>query len=718
MPERDLVLWTAMIAGYAQMGYCEESLGFFHQMKWVDAKPNQFTFTSVLVACADLSAPEEVKQVHSEIIKTGFEVDVFVGTALIDSYAKCRCLKDAHELFELMPRRNLVSWNAMIGGYVQHGCSKEAFQLYAQMHIEDVKPNHITFATVLSACISPQGIQQGMQAQAHMIKAGFESDMYVGNILITMYSEGGSVTDAEKVFLKMSTRSYVVGPWNTLIAGYAHNGYNEEALNLFQQVQCAGVGLDHFTLNSILNVCANSESLQQGKQVHAYIIKNGFEVLTSLGNSLLTMYANCEDIEDACQVFRKMPAQDMVSYNAMITGYAQNGYGERSLKLYCHMQREGMKPDHFTFAGTLGACASLSALGLGKQLHCNIIKTGFEFDVFVGSALINMSAKCGIIEDARRVFDAIHKQTVVSWTAMIAGYAQNGCGTEALHLFEEMQLSRIKPDHVTFVGVLSACSHVGLVDEGQHYFDSMSQDYGIVPRMEHYACMVDLFGRAGLLDEADAFINEMPCKPGALVWRTLLGACKTHGSPKLGKRAAKYLLELEPRDTAIYVLLSNIYAMSGRWDDVADIRKLMKDKGIEKEPGCSWIEVKSRVHSFVIADRSHPETEEIYAKLEALTSLMEEAGYKPDTNFVLHDVEEEDKEHSLGHHSEKLAIAFGLISTPPGMHLRVIKNLRVCGDCHSAIKFISNIVNREIIVRDASRFHHFKDGLCSCGDYW
>nr|ABK26521.1 unknown [Picea sitchensis] len=369
-------------------------------------------------------------------------------------------------------------------------------------------------------------------------------------------------------------------------------------------------------------------------------------------------------------------------------------------------------------AGILRACASVAALEQGKQVHADIIKIGFELDVSVSNGLVDMYGKCGRIEDAQEVFSKLLEPDVASWNAMISGLAQHGCGKEAVLLFEQMLQTGVKPNQITFVVVLSGCSHAGLVDEGRNYFDSMTRDHGISPKAEHYSCMVDLFGRAGCLDEALNFINQMPVEPNASVWGSLLGACRVHGNIELAERAVEQLIELTPENPGTYVLLSNIYAAAGRWDDAGKVRKMMKDRSVKKEPGCSWIEVQNKVHPFIVGDSSHPQIEEIYETLETLTLQMKAAGYIPNTNFVLHDVEEEQKEWILGHHSEKLAIAFGIISTPPGTTIRVVKNLRVCGDCHTATKFISRIVSREIVLRDTHRFHHFKDGQCSCGDYW
>jgi pentatricopeptide repeat protein len=429
-------------------------------------------------------------------------------------------------------------------------------------------------------------------------------------------------------------------------------------------------------------------------------------------------YAQNGKLEVARDLFDIMPERNLGSWNSMIAGYAQNGHWEESLELFFEMQKANVKADPATFASILSACASLEALEQGKCVHGYTIESGFVSDVSVGNALTTMYAKCGCIEDAKSVFDNISKKNSVSCNAMIAAYAQHGYGNEALQLFEQMKQTGMKPNHITFVGILSACSHAGLVEEGCYYFDSMSRDYCIAPGADHYACMVDLLGRAGRLDEADKLINEMPFDPDAAVLWALLGACRIHKNVKLGERVAERLFELEPLNSSTYVLLSNIYAVEGRWDDVGKVRKIMKAKGVIKKAGCSWIKIKHKVHVFHEGERMHPQMEKIYSALHELDRQMREVGYVPDTTFVLHDVEEQQKEQSLCQHSEKLAIVFGLISTPLGTVIQVMKNLRVCGDCHNAIKFISKIVAREIVVRDTRRFHHFKMGFCSCRDYW
>lgn len=713
---RDLISWNVMIAGYTQHGFGEEALRTFGEMKRVDVMGNEFTFGSVLRASAGLEALEQGRQIHANVIKTGYQFDVYAGSALLDMYAKCGRIRDAHAVFERIEDPNVVSWNALIAGYGQNGHGEEVFQLFCEMVREGLMPDQSTFASVVTGLGSLENPAHVSQVHAKIIENGLELDVVVGNALITAYAKCSRIEDAELVFRMMHKRDSV--SWNAMIAGYVLNEDGEQALKLFRVMQQLGLKMDKFTLISILSACGNEDAVKKGRHVHAHSIKIGLESETPVGSALITMYMGCGQVDDARGLFDKMKRRDFVSWNALITGYSQNGHGEEALKFYCQMQNWGIRRDNFSLSSILRACGILAALEQGKQIHAHIAHTGFEMDAFVGSAIVYMYAKCGIIEDACKIFNEIPKSCAVCWNVMIAAYAQHGQGTEALQLFAQMLEKGIKPNHITFVSVLSACSHIGLVDEGLRYFYSMDSDYGITPRMEHYSCTVDILGRAGLLNEAEDFIEKMPFKPDGTIWRTLLSACATHVNVELGIRAAECLLELEPGEDAAYILLANIYSAAGRWDDRANLRKLMREKGLKKEPGCSWIDVKNKVHAFFAEETSHPQIEEIYTKLKELMSQIKDAGYVPDMNFVLHDMEQENKLLALSYHSEKLAVSFGIISTPSGTPLRVIKNLRICGDCHSAIKFISKIEGREILVRDANRFHHFKSGVCSCGDYW
>jgi pentatricopeptide repeat protein len=468
---------------------------------------------------------------------------------------------------------------------------------------------------------------EGKLIHAHIIQTGFQcEDVILRNILVTMYAKCGVVEDAWKVFDKITERDVV--SWTVMIAAYVRHGFADKALCLFYEMRRSGVQPNQFTFASVLPVCADLRAL---KDVHEDIIRGGFELDTFVGSALVDMYAKCGSIEDACNVFdklpqrdvvawnamiagyvhngciyeakelfEKMPKRDVVSWTAMIAGYAQNGQAEEALKLFREMYLAYVELDSGTLATVLASCANLAVMEHGRQVHEVIIRSGFGSNVFVGSALVDMYAKCGSIENAHKAFDKMSQRTVVSWNAMIVGYAMHGCGKEALELFEQMQLSGTNPDNVTFVGVLSACCHTGQVEKGRRYFDYITQYYHLTPTMENYGCMVDLLGRVGCLDEAEDLINKMPFQPDATVLGCLLGACRIHSNVVLGERVAERLFALDTKCSAPYVLLSNIYAAAGRWGDIEKVRKMMKDRKVTKTPGCSWIEVNKQVHTFAV----------------------------------------------------------------------------------------------------------------------
>eukprot|EP01018_Ginkgo_biloba_P036696 Gb_40437 [translate_table: standard] len=674
-------------------------------------------YASLFQACTNLKL---LKQVHAQMLRSGLERRIFAETKFVTMYAMWGSMETARLVFDKINKPNVFLWNVMIRGYARNGPCEEALTLYNQMQHAGIQTDKYTYPFVLKACASLLALQEGKKIHDQIVRIGLESDVYVGNSLVTMYARWGDTEIARQLFDKMPVRDVV--SWNAMIVGYAQNGHSNEALALFNQMQltamyskCGSVEI----ARQLFDKMDNRNVVSWNTMITGYI-QNGH------ANEALTLFCQMQlsDLKPdlvtmiARRLFDKMSRRNVVSWSAMIAGYALNGRADETLELFNQMQLADVKADSVTMVSVLPACAQLSALQQGKGIHAYIIKCGFESDVFVANALIDMYAKCGNIESARHLFEKMSKRDLVSWNSLIAGYGMHGQGEDALAVFSKMQQTSIKPNHITFVCVLSACSHAGMVDEGWQYFDHMIQEYGISPRVEHYACMVDLLGRAGHLDDAQNFIANMPIEPGASVWGALLGACRIHCNIELGERVAERLFDLEPENAGCYVLLSNIYAAAGRWDNVAKVRVMMKDRRLKKAPGCSLIEVNNRVHAFLADDKSHPQSEKIYATLKTLAGQMELLGYVPDTNFVLHEVEEEVKEHMLCSHSEKLAIAFGLINLSPGIPIQVTKNLRVCGDCHTAIKFISKIVEREIIVRDANRFHHFKDGLCSCRDYW
>ncbi len=608
------------------------------------------------------------------------------------------------------------AWNQKLSKYVKDGQVEKAMQLFQQMQREGATPDKFTFIQAIKACACLGALQDGRLVHQQLIQSGCESDVFVGSSLVDMYAKCGSIEDAWRVFNKMPSRDVVT--WTAMILGHVKCGQGQKALELFRQMQQEGVHPNYVTFVGVLNACASVIALEEGRCVHHHIVQSGLEMNVFVGNSLVDMYAKCGRIEDAWKVFHKMPSRDVVTWNAMVLGHVKCGHEQKALELFQQMQQEGVRPNSVTFVGVLNACASVIALEEGRRVHQQIIQSGLESDVFVGSSLVDMYAKCGSIEDACRVFNKMPSRDVVTWTAILGGFAMHGHGREALKHFEQMCDEGVQPDDITFVCVLSACSHAGLVDEGMCLYASMIRDYMIPAKLEHYTCMVDLLGRAGHLQEAENMVMAMPCKPQAAAWMALLGACRIHGNVGMAECVAKRILELEPENAAVYVLLSNIYAAAGNRHLCENVERQRKERGAKKQPGRTWIEVNNEVHTFVVQGQDHPQMIEIHAELQRLSGLMHNAGYVPCTELVLDDVEEEEKVSHLCHHSEKLAIAFGLINTAPGTPLRIRKNLRVCKDCHTSTKFISKIVRRTIMVRDANRFHHFEDGVCSCMDYW
>jgi pentatricopeptide repeat protein len=714
MGERNVVSWTSLLTGYARNGLSVQALELFFRMQVEGIKPNPYTFKTVFGALADDGMVETGIQLHASVIKNGFESTMFVCNSLISMYSKSGIVGDARAVFDSMENRDEVSWNGMVAGYLTNGCNLEALEMFYQMRLVGLKLTQVIFATVIKLCANLKELGFTRQLHCRVLKNGYGFEHNIRTALMVAYSKCNFMDDAFQMFSMMHGFQNVVS-WTAMISGYIQNGGRTQAVNLFCQMNREGVRPNHFTYSTILT----AQPAISIFQVHAQVIKTDYEKSPSVGTALLDAYIKIGYVDEAAKVFELIDEKDIVAWSAMVAGYAQRGDTEGAVKIFLQLAKEGVKPNEFTFCSVINACAApTAAVEQGKQFHACSIKSTLANALCISSALVTMYAKKGNIESANEVFKRQGERDLVSWNSMISGYAQHGHGKKALEVFEEMRRRDLEMDDITFIGVISACTHAGLVDEGQRYFNVMVKDHHIDPTIEHYSCMVDLYSRAGLLEKAMDIINQMPFPAGSTVWRTVLAACRVHRNLELGKHAAEKLISLQPQDSSAYVLLSNIYAATGNWQERAKVRKLMDKRNVKKEAGYSWIEVKNKTYSFLAGDLSHPLSDRIYAKLEELSIALKNAGYQPDTNYVLHDVEEEHKETILSQHSERLAIAFGLISTPPGTPIQIVKNLRVCGDCHTVIKLISMFEARDIVVRDSNRFHHFKGGLCTCGDYW
>ncbi|XP_011628638.1 pentatricopeptide repeat-containing protein At3g12770-like [Amborella trichopoda] len=809
--ERNFNSWKAIISAYSRNTSHSKTLDLYSLMKSEGFGVDSLTCTVALKACTSLSDIKNGFSIIRDGIDHGFDKYGFFGSTIINFFVKFGKIDKARVVFDqiLERERDVACWNSMINGYVQVGDLYEAFQLFREMRRTGIKPSPVTITNLVRACTIYQSSKLGSCIHGHVVSNQMCNDVLVMTCTVDMYSKLGEIYTARLVFDRIGNKNLV--SWNAMISGYAQNGLAIEALSLFQVMLDANVGFESATLVSLLLACSMISGLNHGKSIHCLIIRRGIYCNLVVGTAMVDMYAKCGGLEASRCVFDRMPDKNLISWTAMVAGYAQNGFAMEAFQIFGLMQSEGLEPNKFTIVSLLHACSHLGSLLQGRSIHGYMISHGFELEVVDLTALIYMYAKCGKICHARRLFDdyfsidvnkshsgdpslprnnversydaplyracacaarfnvshsrdhsshsfasslsressgplldgslykgstellldgslsrvfnersftGSHSGDVILWNAMIIGYGMHGLAHNAIKIYEQMLERGLKPNETTFISLLSACSHGGLVEQGNYYFKSMTKDHNISPNQKHYACMVDILGRAGFIEKAKTTIDTMPFEPEPIVLEAMLSACRTYKRTEMGIRIAERLLYLDPQNAGIYVLLSNIYAGAGRWGDVEKVRSLMRERGLSKTPGFCLIEIGNRVHGFLAGDKTHPFYIEIERVLGFLSLELEQCGYVPDTSSVLHNVEEDVKVKMLGGHSERLAIGFGLISTPIGNIIRITKNLRVCGDCHTWTKYVSRIVNREIIVRDANRFHHFIDGECSCGNYW
>lgn len=561
-----------------------------------------------------------------------------------------------------------------------------------------------------------KNMEEFKQVHAQVLK--WENSFCASNLVATCaLSDWGSMDYACSIFRQIDQPGTF--EFNTMIRGYVNVMNMENALFLYYEMLERGVESDNFTYPALFKACASLRSIEEGMQIHGYIFKRGLEGDLFVQNSLINMYGKCGKIELSCSVFEHMDRRDVASWSAIIAAHASLGMWSECLSVFGEMSREGScRPEESILVSVLSACTHLGALDLGRCTHVTLLRNIREMNVIVQTSLIDMYVKCGCIEKGLSLFQRMVKKNQLSYSVMITGLAMHGRGMEALQVFSDMLEEGLKPDDVVYLGVLSACNHAGLVDEGLQCFNRMKLEHGIEPTIQHYGCIVHLMGRAGMLNEALELIRSMPIKPNEVVWRGLLSACKFHHNLEIGEIAAKSLGELNSSNPGDYVVLSNMYARAKRWEDVAKIRTEMARKGFTQTPGFSLVEVERKIYKFVSQDMSHPQCKGIYEMIHQMEWQLKFEGYSPDTSHVLFDVDEEEKRQRLKAHSQKLAMAFALIHTSQGAPIRIARNLRMCNDCHTYTKLISVIYQREITVRDRNRFHHFKDGTCSCRDYW
>ncbi|KFK36310.1 hypothetical protein AALP_AA4G105900 [Arabis alpina] len=573
----------------------------------------------------------------------------------------------------------------------------------------------------LKLCARNRTLTTAKSLHAQIVKLGIAQCSPLANTLVNVYGKCGSASHALQLFDEMPQRDHIA--WASVLTALNQANLSGKTLSVFTSSN--GLRPDDFVYSALVKACANLGTIKHGKQVHVDSAKAVFDSIrvknTISWTAMVSGFAKSGRKEEALELFRRIPVKNLYSWTALISGFVQSGKGLEAFSVFIEMRREKVDIlDPLVLSSIVGACANLAASIAGRQVHGLVIALGFDSCVFISNALIDMYAKCSDVVAAKDIFSRMRHRDVVSWTSLIVGMAQHGQAENAMALYDDMVSHGVKPNEVTFVGLIYACSHVGFVAKGRELFQSMTKDYKIRPSLQHYTCLLDLLGRSGLLDEAENLIHSMPFPPDEPTWAALLSACKRQGQGQMGVRIADYLLSsFKPKDPSTYILLSNIYASASLWGKVSEARRKLGDMEVRKDPGYSSVEVRKETEVFYAGETSHPLKHEIFGLLKEFEEEMRRRkGYVPDTSWILHDMDEQEKEKLLFWHSERSAVAYGLLKAVQGTPIRIVKNLRVCGDCHVVLKHISEITEREIIVRDATRYHHFKGGKCSCNDFW
>ncbi|PIN25005.1 hypothetical protein CDL12_02267 [Handroanthus impetiginosus] len=614
----DITLWNGLMAAYAKNFMYFEALSLFEcLLQFPYLKPDSYTYPSLLKACGGLKRVDYGENIHAHLMKTGFLSDVVIASSLIGVYAKCGLFESAVKLFDEMPERDLACWNNVISCYYQSGQCEKALEYFERMKSTGLRPDSVSFTTAISSCARLLDLERGRRIHEEVLRSGLVMDSYVSATLVDMYGKCGCLETAKEVFESIKNKSLV--SWNAMIGGYSQIGDSLSCIKLLVRMNEEKVWPSSTTISSLLVACAKSEQLQHGKAVHGYIIRNNIRCDIFIESSLVDLYFKCGSVSPAEKVFNMMPKSNIVAWNVMISGYVSAGCYSEALQMYDDLKEASIRPDAITFTSALAACSQLAALERGKELHNCIMESKLNTNEVVMGAVLDMYAKCGAVNEAVSVFNQLPTRDLMSWTSMIVAYGSHGRVFEALKLFDKMLEAQIRPDRVTFLAVISACSHAGLIDEGRHYFNLMECDYGIRPTTAEYSSLIDLLGRAGRLQEAYEILQKNDyIKEDVDLLSPLFAACHSHGDLNLGEKIANILIEKDPDDPSTYVVLEKMYAATKKWDEARRVRFKMKELGLKKNPGCSWIEVDKRIESFLAEDKAIAQAESVYGCLSLL----------------------------------------------------------------------------------------------------
>ncbi|KAL6880147.1 hypothetical protein ACP4OV_011712 [Aristida adscensionis] len=769
MPARDVASYSALLSGHARLGSAAaDCAALLARMRLAGLRPTEYTFIGLLTACARRANPRLGAQVHALAAKSGHcsgpgsGGSLLVDNALLGMYVKCGRFGDALRVFDGMEEghRDVSSWNAVLAGLVELGQHEDAFELFGEMRATGVRADRFSLSALLTAAAEGFGQPQGEAVHALSLKSGLEMDLSVGNALIGFYAEhGDSVEGAVSVFQQMPVKDVI--SWTGLLNGYMEFGLVDMALDvfdrmpqrnvvtynavltgfcqnkegvrvtfakkaglrglrLFRQIVEDGLEISDVTVTGTLNACAIAADRKMSEQIHAFVIKCGCGSNPWIDAALIDMCVKCGRSGDAHVLFEQWRHEESfhIAWTSLLLASVRDGEYEKALSTFLQMFRSSVVEyiDEFMLTTVVGVCGALGTPELGKQLHSFAAKSGLLRACGVGNSIISMYGKCGELEYAVNFFEKMPCRDLVSWNALITAHLLHRQGEVILDIWAKMERLSIRPDSITFLLIISACNYTSSdsADRCRELFLSMSSSYGIEPAMEHFAAFVYVLGCWGHFDEAEQLIGSMPFQPSALVWRSLLDSCSKRPNVIVRRRAMKHLLAMEPQDPSTYVLTSNLFSESARWHCSENTRLEMREKGMRKIPARSWTFHNNTVHSFFTRDRSHPQFKDIYAGLDVLILECMKSGYEPDTTFVLHDVEEYQKKHFLMYHSAKLAAMYGLLMAGSGETVRVVKNIRMCGDCHSFLEHASAATGKEISVRDSCGFHIFRGGKCSC----